>query len=328
MNILGSVTKIFTRPSRTKGTAFNVKEFTSEIGKSGFASPAYFMVMITPPSTLAANLKTLTRAMPLRIEQASMPTRSILRHEQRYYGPPRQIPYGFVSQDITFTVILSEDMREREFFMAWQDIILGNSRTMSQAGNLAGGKGGIRNGMYDVGYYDDATKDSCIELMTYATSPALQSSGGKKPGLFSELKEIARAVGFDPSPLTDPFGLNLFGGQKERDIEHACHVKLIEPFPLSVNELPLSWGDDSYAKLQVTFQYRLAQEIVPTFKTPTENTSIANMIRGGIQAFNRFAPTFSLIKGQGIGGAVRASASQVGMGARNAGVAQKSILPF
>lgn len=322
MSGLDTVKGIFTRPTSKNTDKFSLNGFTSEMNKSGVARPAYFMVVITPPSKLISGdskIAALSQGLRLRVEQAELPTRSILFYDQRYYGPRRSIPYVYNAQPLTMSVILSEDYREREFFLRWQDMMLGVSRGPNSQ-NVPG--------LFDVGYYDNATKDAKVEVQAFATSPVAQGSSPSAPNLLGELQGIAEAVGFNPSTISDPFGLNIFGGQKERQIDASLKVSLVEPFPFDINAIPMNWSDDGYARLQIQFQYRYFTEEHRTFQDPGEDASIARMVREGVQAFNRFKPVLSLIKGQGLGGALRSEVNQVTGGFRAAATAQTKIVPF
>ena len=319
MSGIDAIKSIFTRPTGKNTDKFSLNGFTSEINKTGIARPAYFMMVITPPNKLLlkdSKTADLSRGMSLRVEQSELPTRSILFHDQRYYGPRRSIPYGYNSQPLTMSIIMSEDYREREFFLRWQDMLLGLSRGHTSHNTP---------GVFDTGYYDSATKDANVELRAYATSPIAQGSSPSSSSFLGELEGIAEAVGFNPSILTDPFGLNLFGAQKERKIDASVKVKLMEPFPFDINAIPMNWSEDGYARLQIQMQYRYFTEEHNTFRDAGEDVSIARMIRDGVEAFNRFKPVLSLIKGRGLGGALRSVASQVGRGASAAATAQTKI---
>jgi hypothetical protein len=318
--MLDKITNIFTRPRGGVSDKFSLTGFTSELHKSGVAKPAYFAVMITPPTKLFLKKKFDPRPLMLRIEAAELPFRGMMTHDQMYYGPARMIPYAMQrAQPITLTVILSEDYREREFFMQWQDLFLGNWRR-DDNGHVPYPR------MFDTGYYDDGTKGASIELLAYATTPTAQSPT-KTPSrsLFDEAQEIARAVGFDPSIVTDPFGLNLFGGAKERAIQESLKVTLHEPYPFDITAVAQNWNEDGYGRLNVTFQYRYFTESHRMASDAAGEQSYARMFRDGINAFNRFRPIFSVVRGQGIGGAARAGAGQVSGGVRNVG---RSITTF
>ena len=104
---------------------FGVNQFSAEIAKTGVARTSNFLVEIGAPGNL---LNEVSRSMPLRIEQVSIPSRTLTTFAQNYYGPPREIPYRYTSSPVSLTILLSEDMREREFFMQWQDLFVGTRR--------------------------------------------------------------------------------------------------------------------------------------------------------------------------------------------------------
>lgn len=308
--MLGAISKIFSGTSSKGSGKFNLTEFASEMGKTGFARPAYFMVVIIPPTKIG--MQGISASLPLRIESAELPGRSMLSTDQTYYGPMRKIPYRFNATPITLSVILSEDYREREFFQRWQDLILGGSRL----------SGTNPDSMFDVGYYDDYTKGATVELHAFATSPAFQGAPTPSTSLFGQIQEVARSVGFDPSMVTNPLGLNLFGGQEDSVVTESLKITLVEPYPETITPIAVNWADgDAYGKLSVQMVYRYYYEKSTNFQDPSSTSSLAGMLRQGVNAFNRFKPVLSLVKGQGIGGAARASTGQIGGGARAAGVA-------
>ena len=154
--------------------AFNVNQFQAEMTKNGIAKTSDFEVEITgapvsgdvlEPSQLSLGsilsnpVGTVTnavgdflgnlfgmgtggaRSMTFRIDTVTFPQRSVTRIDYKDYGPAYNIG-GFPNYvNVDFSVILSPDLREREFFMQWQDRIVGNHRT---------------NGAnFDIGYYND-----------------------------------------------------------------------------------------------------------------------------------------------------------------------------
>lgn len=279
---------------------FHLRNFTSEINKSGIARPSYFMMMITLPKQLLAEFPGIGRAMQFRVESASLPTRIVHTHEQRYYGPMRRLPYGYTSQDLVFTVIMSEDYREREVFMRWQDLVLGDSRTRKD------GAGSAPTAIFDTGYYKDAVMGASVELRAYSTTPGAQGAGTERSFL-GEARNIANAVGIDTSDIDHPFGLDIFGiGYEDRYIDSAYSIKLIEPFPINVNEVPLNWSDDGYGRLNIIMQYRYTNETCSYAAFPWENNlgSFGGIVRSGINAFNRFRPAVAILREEGVGGIV------------------------
>lgn len=288
--------------------SFKINEFASELGKKGFARPAYFAMEVGLPTALKGMFEADVRALRLRVESASLPTRIVLTHDQRYYGPQRRIPYGYAAQDLAFTVILSEDYREREIFLAWQDLALGASRLAK--------KGSPQQGIFDAGYYKTATDGGSIELSTYATSPSMQG-GSTGPTIFGELRNLAAAVGFDPSQISRPLGFELPGTGQDRKINAAMKTTLIEPYPINVNEVPLNWADDGYARLNIIMQHRYVIEEPPIAVDGGDSGGVAGLLRSGLNAFNRFKPIISMIRRDGIGGTFNTFTGQLNTNAMN-----------
>lgn len=89
----------------------------------------------------------LTAQMVFRIEAAELPGRSVQTIDYRDHGVLRKIGYNAQYSDISFTIICSEDLREKEFFDTWQDIIIGAHRS--------GGQEARYDNQFNSGYYDD-----------------------------------------------------------------------------------------------------------------------------------------------------------------------------
>lgn len=293
--------------------AFGINQFASEIGKSGVAKTSDFVVEITAPTRAFSSV---AQSMMLRIEQVSIPSRTLTTFQQNYYGPPRDIPYRYVSSPITLTILLSEDMREREFFMQWQDLFIGTRRVAETPSSDA---------IYDCGYFKDCV--GTVKIKQYGTSPGFQ---GRSHGssLYGDIKDAAEAFGFNTSAILNPLGFNIFGsasGGKQEPTE-LYGITLVEAFPITVNEIQMNWADDQIAKLQVEIRYTYMTEKHPG--TDITGAIQKSFLRKGIEAFQRFAPIFSLVKASGVGGAIRSAAQSTGQGIINAGTATKSILPF
>lgn len=144
---------------------FNVDTFNSEIAQSGIAHTGFFEARILKAPVILAPM--MRNGMAFRIESVNLPGRTLTTLDQNYHGPVRRIPYRFTHQPVTFTVILSRDMREREAFMKWQDHFIGHSRTNYNS---------VMDSPFDSIYYDDAHGE--IDIVQYAHS----ISGGVKGG--------------------------------------------------------------------------------------------------------------------------------------------------
>jgi len=101
---------------------FNVNNLISSINKSGVAKTSHFEVQITGVGETAMEESLMARA-----ETAELPGRSLMTAEHKFtnYGPINKVPYGGQTYtDSTITFIMSEDMREKEYFEYWQNRIV------------------------------------------------------------------------------------------------------------------------------------------------------------------------------------------------------------
>lgn len=71
-----------------------------------------------------------------RCEKAEFPGRTIATNDDTLAGPTMKLPYDMTYNDITLSVICSEDMRERAFFETWMDYII-KPATSPDAGTIA-----------------------------------------------------------------------------------------------------------------------------------------------------------------------------------------------
>ncbi|MEK9696009.1 MAG: hypothetical protein VW270_09600 [Candidatus Poseidoniales archaeon] len=101
---------------------FNVNNLVSAINKSGVAKTSHFEVQVT-----GAGDTNLENSMMARVDTIDLPGRSLATVEHKFtnYGPINKVPYGGqIYGDITMSIILSEDMREKEYFEVWQNEIV------------------------------------------------------------------------------------------------------------------------------------------------------------------------------------------------------------
>ena len=291
------------RPLPSPSSTFGIDAFAAELGKGGTAKPYLFSVIISPPSKLLTEMKATQVALQLRIEKVSMPRRAIETiGNTQFHGPERKIAYAMTYSNVNLEIILSENMIERELFMRWQDAMFANDRP-------AGGAdfGGHRRGegsLYDSAYFDDYK--GTLEIFQYAESPAYQGVQSKQ-GLIDTIIGTAQAIGFNTSAITSPFGINLgIGGEKKRDVKPCYTITLEEAYPISISDVGLDWGGSDSAKLNVEMQFRTITEKHSGAVDPKAQGGLASLVRNGINTLNAFRPAISLIKNNGLGGALNA----------------------
>jgi len=110
--------------------ASKLDQFYSDLARTGMARPTRFEVQITPPfnnktKTSALNSQDVLRHMTLTCESAELPSQSLATTEYKINGlPVIPLPYSFsYTNQLTLTFKLSEDYRERNMFLVWQDFV-------------------------------------------------------------------------------------------------------------------------------------------------------------------------------------------------------------
>lgn len=117
---------------------FNISEFRANLDKNGIYKTSNFEVII--------NQGTLdTRDLVYRCQSTDLPGRSMQTLDLKTAGPIQKIVYESIFTDITLNFICSADLREKDFFEKWQDIMVGEYREASQNSPT----------MFDIGYFDN-----------------------------------------------------------------------------------------------------------------------------------------------------------------------------
>lgn len=121
---------------------FNIAQFNAQINKSDVAKSANFEVMITGPASISDS--GLERDMMFRTDSAGLAGRNIQTADYTLYGIMEKIGYDMILTPLEISVILSADLREKEYFQKWQDLIIGPYRQNQ-----------FNTGMFKLGWYDD-----------------------------------------------------------------------------------------------------------------------------------------------------------------------------
>ena len=140
--------------------SFNINEFTAQIKKSGFAKLSDFEVEM--PNIVGGVVIGLAGEdnLKYRIASIDMPPRSITFSDYRDYGVPYKIPTQSNFIDITMQVICSHDYREREYFLKWQDLIVGKHRKLGTETFTTSSE--VKR-QWDIAYYKDIVSDITIK---------------------------------------------------------------------------------------------------------------------------------------------------------------------
>ena len=259
---------------------FNPDEFASNLYSTGVAKTSNFVVNIFPPSKieirpdlskaespedfLKANLSTKAlnkssmQSLSLRIEACDIPGQSSAVTESFTYGVPSKVGLRTSYTDVNMTIILSEDMRERNLLESWIRLTSGGARPQNyknQTGSVVPS--------FDIGYPDDYYGQVKIAQIR----PIDMSSRGMFGALGKYLPEVPGL-----STAKRLFASDLLS-QRPDQYEEAISWRLFEAFPTMIMPLQATWGDETYHKLQVTFTYRYYQT---TESNITNQSSIAH----------------------------------------------------
>lgn len=145
------------------------------------------------PSTI-----NFTRDLTYLCEAAELPGRGSMTLDLRYYGPSFKVPYQTTYEDITLTFLCRTEMRERQFFDDWMEMI---NPSLS----------------YDFRYRDEYAAE--IKIFQFG-----ESDNKKEP-------------------------------IKDNAPEAQYLMTLADAYPILVNPQPVTWADDNFLRLGVTFTY-------------------------------------------------------------------------
>jgi hypothetical protein len=134
--------------------AFNVDNFTSVIAKKGLASSNKFEVAIHFPNG------SREQDLELMCDTVSIAGKSIQDTPDIQYGVKRAIAYSVPQfNPLSLSFYCTEKLEEKKKLDAWQNIcVKTNNDTTKEVGT------------FDVGYYDDYTKNSKIIVTKLDTS--------------------------------------------------------------------------------------------------------------------------------------------------------------
>jgi hypothetical protein len=149
---------------------FNVNNLVSSINKSGIAKTSHFEVQITGAGDSATE-----QSMMTRVDSCELPGRSLMTVEHKFqnYGPLNKIPYGGQTYgDASISIILSEDMREKEYFEIWQNKIV-NTGAFEQGSGQKDFYGGYVQSKFNTNYFDDYL--GTVTIRQYGSAGELRS---------------------------------------------------------------------------------------------------------------------------------------------------------
>ena len=148
---------------------FNVNNLISSINKTGVAKTSHFEVQVT-----GAGDAGLENSMMARTDTIDLPGRSLMTAEHKFtnYGPLNKVPYGGQTYgDLTMSIIMSEDMREKEYFEIWQNKIVNTGAF--EIGSTQRDFYGYTQSKYNTKYFDEYL--GTITIRQYGSAGDLRS---------------------------------------------------------------------------------------------------------------------------------------------------------
>ena len=142
--------------------SFNINTMISALNKTGVAKLSHYEVYIHGFGDMDSE-----RDLVYRAETVDIPGRSISSVEHKFInsGPVNKVAYGAVYGDVTVQFILSEDMREKEYFEIWQNDMVGTG-AFSDSMNTA-------QSSYNPRYFDNYA--GTVEIRQYAPTGELRA---------------------------------------------------------------------------------------------------------------------------------------------------------
>ena len=123
------------------------------INRSSVAFSNRYEVLFGVPQIFNTGNYDQLRNMTVRCDSVTVPGRSFSTVPYRFYGPARNMPYEAIyAGEMTLSVLLSADMRERKFFEDWFNLV-------------------CRRDDYKFQYYNDYVCDMRIDIMTRSDKP-------------------------------------------------------------------------------------------------------------------------------------------------------------
>ena len=175
-------------------TGFNVQNMVSSINRSGIAQASHFDVQLSGAHGGGE------RDIVYRADSVNLPGRTITTAEHKFtnYGPINKVPYGQIYGDSTLTFLLSEDLREKDFFENWQN-------RMVNTGAYEGSSKDIRvQSKWNVKYFDGYTGN--IIIRQYGAAGNLKTIHTLQEAYPVLIGDVAMAWGNgDPAKLSVTF---------------------------------------------------------------------------------------------------------------------------
>lgn len=200
---------------------FNVQNLISSIDASGIARTSHFEVFVF------GNDGNTERDMSFRIESIDLPGRNFILTDHKFtnIGPFNRMPTGQTYSDVTATILLSEDMREKAYFEKWQ------SR------------------MIDTGSGEEKQPPKTERVFN---EYSMEEENVIVPSKVNENYVLSRFGHKYFDTYIGKVEIRQYGAAGDL---RSVHI-LNEAYPTMIAPISMTWGSEDVARLQVTFSYK------------------------------------------------------------------------
>lgn len=196
--------------------AFNIQNFTSNVGKYGILQTNRYEVVFSPPEGLRASFgRDTTELLTYRADSVKMPGVNFANYDTRRYGVGNVVksPTNVQFSDIDISFIEAENQEIFELFYKWSNLIV-------NYGDAIPGEPESLRQLYTTNYKDDFVSE-IVEIKVFNNS-----------------------------------GTNKFVSNTPPQIKPTGIIELIDAFPISVSDSALSWSNNNNLfKVNVQFAF-------------------------------------------------------------------------
>ena len=251
---------------------FKINEFAANLDKSGVAKLNQFEVFVLGGKSVGQE-----RELRYRAEAVDIPGRNFTLTEHKFtnIGPFNRIPTQQTYTDVTVSFLLSEDLREKDYFEAWQESIM---NTGAYEGNQASAAN------------EKARTEAEENLIDGVTGAGYSESYVASPFNYKYFDEYVGRV-----------EIRTYGAAGDLRSIHTLN----EAYPISIAPVSLSWGEEGVARLQVTFAYKNYKVVFNKADQPGMGFGFSfSLGKGGLKLGANLPGIGSIgyAKGAGIGG--------------------------
>lgn len=207
-------------------------------------------------------------------EAAELPGKTILTSDAKIYGPSYKVATGTAFNEITLTFLCSNDMREKLQFDVWMNAIQ-NPRT------------------FDMQYRDSYV--GTISIIALSETPEIQDAAAAAAAAGNPMSLIDKIPSSVVDLTVDAFKAikrKIQGGAPQNEAAQSTPevptpkvywVKLVDAFPVAIAPVPLSWSDDGFMRIQVTFAYHhwigISETIAKMEEVVVQGSKLSNPLK-------------------------------------------------